>query len=544
LVQAAREVARHCALTVPQRKWGKLTYRECDFEALNRETNAVALYLQSRGVVRGQRVLMMVRPGWDLIAVVFALFKLGAVPIVIDPGMGLKSFRACVAQSHPETLIGIRRATWVARVFKQDFSSVQKILTVGSCEYNRGVHRYRSCAEVFQLADTHAEELAAILFTSGSTGSPKGVCYTHGVFEAQLKAIRDCYRIEPGAIDLPMLPVFALFNPAFGATTVVPEMNPSRPASVNPARIVAAVERYQVSTSFGAPILWGKVARYCLDHQIQLPSLKRLIMAGATVSPEVIRDLRSVLPNCEIHTPYGATECLPISSISGAEILETTAKATLNGWGSCVGTVLEGMQVRIIAIRDEAWEEQAFPESLPAGEIGEIIVSGPVATQQYDELPEATRLAKIVDDSGNVWHRMGDLGYLDINGKLWFCGRKVERVQVAKSVLYTDCCEAIFNQDSEVFRSALIGLRHPHNGNVEPAIVIEPESGFFPKTKAHKKAFIDRMGSLAQSHAHTQSITHFLFFKKFPVDVRHNAKIHRLSLAKYFQSKWDSGVLE
>jgi len=389
-----------------------------------------------------------------------------------------------------------------------------------------------------------ADDLAAILFTSGSTGAPKGVCYEHGMFEAQVRLIRETYSIEPGEIDLPMLPVFALFNPALGMTTVVPEIDPSRPASVDPAKIVQAIQQEQVTNSFGSPTLWGKIADHCLTGNISLPSLRRVLCAGAPVPSTLWEKSHRFLPNGKLHSPYGATEALPVSSISSAEI-EPLARAEARPLtddkpsrpnqelpsdfvGACVGRPVNEIEVKVIAISDDPFATLAETRELPTGQIGEFIVRGPVVTKTYDARPEATTGAKIPDATGGVWHRMGDCGYLDAEGRLWFCGRRAERVITANGTMFTEPCEQAFRPLPGVARCALVGLGSC--GSQIPALVVQPSK----KLSAREKGLLAaELRERARQHTQTESITQFFFHLSFPVDVRHNAKIHRLTLAKW-----------
>ena len=475
----------------------------------------------------------MVKPGLKLILLSFAMFRIGAVPVVIDPGMGLKNFLNCVRTTEPDALVGIPLAHAVKAVFRKPFSSVKHAAKVGKGAAFSEVLDSMPTTPA-EPALTQANELAAILFTSGSTGAPKGVCYEHRMFEAQVEMIRSEYDIQPGEVDLPMLPIFALFNPAMGMTTVVPEMNPSRPATVDPAKIVQAIQQNKVTSSFGSPVLWTKIGRYCQAHNIQLPSLKRILMAGAPVSSAIMRMFEPILPNGAIHTPYGATESLPVSTISAKRVLANTWKKTERGAGTCVGKAFKEIDTRIIPLTIEPVKSMDAVTSLGKGEIGELCVHGPVVTQKYNALPEATAKAKIADpDGGPLWHRMGDLGYIDEAGDIWFCGRMAERVETAPNIFsYTDPCEAIANKVEGVFRSALIGLGE--RPNQEPAIVIEPEPASWPKSKKDQTAFADRIRVALNKHEHTATIQKVFFQKKFPVDVRHNAKIHRLTLKRQF----------
>jgi acyl-CoA synthetase (AMP-forming)/AMP-acid ligase II len=506
---------------------GSIQYVSRSFAELEADASAAAHYLHQLGIGRGTRVLLMVKPGLDLIRVVFALFKIGAVPIVIDPGMGLKRFLGCVRHSKPEAIVGIPAAIWLARIFRPSFKGV----AVKAMVNRRFSTKLATQAQLgaFPVVDSAADELAAILFTSGSTGPAKGVLYEHGMFMAQVEAIRAQYGIEPGEVDLPMLPVFALFNPALGMCTVVPEMNPSRPATVDPRKIVRAIQQNQVTNSFGSPALWRKIARHCKANDIVLPSIRRILMAGAPVPPALMEQMRAIIPNGEIHTPYGATEALPVSSISASEVLQNTAGQTRQGAGTCVGQPLPGVEVRVVEATDGVIHSIDETKVLGVDEVGELMVKGPSVTQGYDKLPEADAKTKVTDGSGH-WHRMGDLARIDKKGRLWFCGRMVERVLTLDGPLYTDCCEAIFNQHAKVYRSALIDT-----GGGNPAIVIEPESGCFPTSEAARGSFCKELAQLAMQNPMTERIDRFFFKKSFPVDVRHNAKIHRLSLAQKYQ---------
>jgi acyl-CoA synthetase (AMP-forming)/AMP-acid ligase II len=561
LPDIARAHPAVCAVRAPvgddPARPGHIKYAELSFAELDAEADATARLLQSRGIARGTRVLLLVRPGLDLLRCAFALFKLGAVPILLDPGMGLKNFLACVRRSQPAALVGISRAHWLARFFPGALRSAQVRVQVGGRAWDKSLAAHRSAAP-FPVAPTAGSDLAAVLFTSGSTGAPKGVCYEHSMFEAQVRLIRDHYGIAPGEVDLPMLPIFALFNPALGMTTIVPEINPSRPAACDPARVVQAIRQNNVTNSFGSPALWARVAAYCEQSGVTLPSLRRVLVAGAPVHPGLLRRLQKILPNGTAHVPYGATESLPVSSISLSEVLGETWSATEQGRGTCVGTLFPGMSARIIPLHDGPLA--VLPPPLPLGEIGEIAVTGPVVTRAYDQLPAATTAAKIPDDSAAsqletrnskletsppVWHRLGDLGYRDAQGRLWFCGRAAERVETPSGTYYTDCVEAVFNRHPRIARCALIGLCPPHlpspPRHKTPALVVEPLPSHFPSSLADRKAFTAELLALGSSLPHTQPITEIYFQRRLPVDVRHNAKIHRLALGRRYSAQiiWD-----
>jgi acyl-coenzyme A synthetase/AMP-(fatty) acid ligase len=374
------------------------------------------------------------------------------------------------------------------------------------------------------------DETAAILFTSGSTGPAKGVVYEHGMFDAQVQAIQGCYDIRPGEVDLPTFPLFALFSVAMGMTSVIPDMDPSHPARVDPLNIVEPIRDNHATNTFGSPALWARVAEYCVDRGIRLPSLRRILIAGAPVPYRLVEMLHRVInPEADVHTPYGATESLPVASISGREVHSDCTARTRVGAGICVGKPLPGIDLRIIRITDESigtWPEELV---VPAGEVGEIVVSGPVVTNEYFGLPAATTAAKI-GDGDRLWHRMGDVGYRDAHGRIWFCGRKAHRVTTGQGTMYSVRCEAVFNEHPDVLRSALVGVGPP--GRQIPVMVVEPEGGRLP-SRSRQEAIRDELLQLARANDLTRSIETILFHRRFPVDVRHNAKINREALAAW-----------
>jgi acyl-coenzyme A synthetase/AMP-(fatty) acid ligase len=464
----------------------------------------------------------------EFVCLTFALFRLGAVVILIDPGMGYRNLRRCIGRVRPDVLIGIPPALVFSRIFPATFRTVRTRICVGRSFGVLGRSLNELCRDNSPEVSPFAagqDDLAAIIFTTGSTGPPKGVRYTHGIFHAQLELIRDYYGIGPGQVDQPGFPLFALFSTALGAKAVIPDMDPTRPAQVDPARFIRSIIDHRVTYSFGSPAIWNVVSRYCLEQGIVLP-VRKILMAGAPVSGELIERVARIMPpEGEIHTPYGATECLPIASMRGREILAETWSRTRQGKGTCVGRALPGIDIRIIRAVDgpiNSWEEVAL---LLPGETGEIVVRGPVVTRGYDNNAVEDAVAKIADGPG-FWHRMGDMGYLDDTGRLWFCGRKAHRVMTAAGIMYTLPCEAIFNEHPVVKRSALVGVGK--KGEQRPVMILELAGDRKPVDR-----LVDELRLLASTNVLTSSITTFLFHPSFPVDIRHNAKIFREKLAAW-----------
>jgi acyl-CoA synthetase (AMP-forming)/AMP-acid ligase II/pimeloyl-ACP methyl ester carboxylesterase len=518
------------AIVQPQgRRQRQFTFRELDAQS-----DAVAAGLQKIGLERGMRTVLMVPPSLEFFALTFALFKLGAVVVLTDPGMGVKNLSACLAEAEPEAFIGVPKAHLARVLLGWAKATVRIRITVGPRLGWGGTtlaHVQRlgqgSCPV---LADTRADELAAILFTSGSTGVAKGATYTHGIFAAQVEMLKQMYGIEPGEIDLPTFPLFGLFAPALGMSAIIPEMDFTRPGQVDPRKIITSIQHFGVTNLFGSPALIRRVGEYGEARGERLPTLRRAISAGAPVPARVIERFAAMLETCvEVHTPYGATEALPVATLGSHEILQETRRRTAEGAGVCVGRPVEGMTVRVIRISDEpiaVWSEELV---VAEGTVGEIVVQGPVVTRAYFNRPDLTRLAKIEDPArGSFWHRMGDLGYLDAQGRLWFCGRKSQRVQTPAGELYTIPCEGIFNAHPAVLRTALVGVQR--NGATEPVLCVERD----PHAAAPDEATLKReLAELSQKHGHTKQIRQFLLHPAFPVDIRHNAKIFREKLAAW-----------
>jgi acyl-CoA synthetase (AMP-forming)/AMP-acid ligase II len=510
---------------------GRAIYASMTFAELEAESNRYANGLTKAGIERGMRVLVMVRPGFEFLALIFALFKMGTVPVMIDPGMGVGRMLDCIRKVDLRAFVGVPLAHVVRVLRPGAFKTVEHVVTVGKRWGWGGPTLSGLRAEAaadFDTVATDADEVAAILFTSGSTGPPKGVVYEHGMFNRQVHEIQAHYGIEPGEIDLPTFPLFALFNPAMGMTSVIPDMDPTRPARVDPAKIVEAIRDHGVTNTFGSPALWKRVSEYCVQRDIKLPTLRRILIAGAPVPWHVIEKLHSVLDrDADVHTPYGATESLPVASISGKEIFAGCSDMTRRGAGTCVGHPMPGIDLRIIRISDEPIAEWSDNLLVGDGKLGEIAVSGPVVTNEYYGLPHATALAKI-RDGDRIWHRIGDIGYLDSQGRLWFCGRKAHRVVTESTTLYSVRCEAIFNEHPDVYRSALVGVGSI--GRQQSVIVVEPLSGKLP-TGRRATSFRNELLELGKANDLTRDIREILFHRSLPVDIRHNVKINREELA-------------
>lgn len=525
-----------------------LQYQELNFSELNQQSDRLAHGLNAYGIRRGMKAVLMVTPSIDFFTLTFALFKAGVVPILVDPGMGVRNLKQCFIESQPDAFIGIPKAHLARKLFGWGKGSVKHLVTVGGRSLFGGVTLETIAAhgssEPYEMLMLAQDEMAAILFTSGSTGTPKGVVYSHKMFEAQISALRDDYGIEPGERDLATFPLFSLFGPALGMASIIPEMDASKPITANPEYLFAAIDKYQCSNMFVNPALIERLGQAGVQEgqgtgasNHKLPSIKRVISAGAPATISSIKHFSQMLSDgVEVLNSYGATESLPLSKMGSQALFDTTA-ITDNGGGICVGDAISGVDIAIIAITEKPIGIWSDALRLESGKIGEIVVKGPMVSRSYYRRDSATEQAKI-KDGGMIRHRMGDLGYLDSEGKLWMCGRKAHRVDAASGKRYFSIpCERIFNTHPQIKRSALVGVEVDGDASspeIVPLLCIELDKSLPCSLGASLYA---ELNAIAEQHSQTRGIRRFLIHPEFPVDIRHNAKIFREKLAVWAQNK-------
>jgi acyl-CoA synthetase (AMP-forming)/AMP-acid ligase II len=375
-------------------------------------------------------------------------------------------------------------------------------------------------------------DLALVAFTSGATGKPKGVEFTHSNIEAQLEIFATDFGLGGASpdnplLDLPLLPIFSLFTLALGVGSVYAPLDPAKPLSLDPARIVHIIRDQRINFSFGSPTLWNKISEYCVRSATRLETLQRVFMAGAPVPINTLARLADLLPNGMAYTPYGATEALPVTLLSAAEILDRRQRGVLElpakggEVGTYVGHPVSGVELIVAGV-----SEQGELTGCAPFEIGEVLVTGRNISVAYLNNPSATMRAK-VQANGKLWHRLGDLGYLDTDGGLYFCGRQVHAIVAPERTLYSIPVERIFNTDPRVRRSALIAV------GGKPGLVVEPHPESWPESAADEQMLLNDIAKIGSSSPLTAGIQQFYLCQNFPVDARHNAKIFRDKLGQW-----------
>lgn len=476
------------------------TYKSYTFNELEKRINQFANKFSALGVKPQDKVLIFIKPNIDFCAITFALFKLGAVSVFIDPGMPKKMFFKCIRELKPDVLVGLPLVHLFSWFLPSVFKSIRVFITNSSFGGIRAksllteIDKYPATFEIYSPKES---DLAAILFTSGGTGPAKGVEYTHDIFINQTRMLKKEFDLTIKDTDIPGFSLFSFFTLAMGMTSVIPDMNFAKPAKCDPALLYKNIADYKATFLAGSPAIWERLADYCLAHNLTLPSVKYVTMFGAPVKNSLHEKFMRILPGGTTYTPYGATECLPVSNISGIDVLTNHKFATESGAGICVGKPLSGVKVMILDPDENG--------------IGEILVNSPNVTKKYYQNPKETEASKKLIH-GELWHKMGDVGYLK-DELLWFCGRSKHIVTVNGKRIYPVQVEGMINALLENTRSAVI-----QDGD-KASLVIEGE--------AHEPT-----RELARAKLSRDIFTSVYFSANFPVDIRHNIKIDRIKLAQ------------
>jgi len=490
------------------KKWQTVTYQQ-----LADLAEGFAAGLLAGGAVPNMTAVLMTPPSVDFFALAFAMLKVGVVPIILDPAIGLKKVGECVAEARPDIFIGNTLTHALRILFGWGKDSVKYHFTIETVKGQR--------SKVKNPITNSQSPSAAIIYTSGSTGIPKGVLFSHENFLAQLDLLVETFRIAPDEMDLPAFPLYALIDALLGVTSVIPDISFPVPGKTDPAKVIDAIQRFNVTNMFASPVVLELLSKYGVPRGVKLPSLKRIITAGAPATIQLQNDFRKLLNDeTDLFGIYGATEVLPIAKVESREIFELKEK-TAKGAGVCLGKPVSGAKARIVNISDDVMEAWQDSFEVKPNVVGEITVQGGVVTERYIVREEANRISKIQHENGII-HRMGDVGYFDEAGRLWYCGRKSHRVMTEDGVMFTEQLEGIFNTHPLVFRAALVAVRR------EPVLWVELKS----RVWTNKDKIRSELKELAKDHPQASKIKVFLFMKKFPTDVRHNSKIIREELAK------------
>lgn len=508
---------------------------------LERVARATAAFA-AHGIGHGARTVLLTPPGADFVVAAFALLARGAVPVLIDPGIGIRRVGPALRGVAPTAFVGSERAH-VARRLLRWAPTAQRHVVTGPPSRARsfGGAGAATLAELERGSATTADHTgwtprsatdeAALLFTSGSTGTPKAVVHRHPHLAATLTALRTLYDLRPGEVTVATFPPFALFGPALGQTTVLPDMDFTRPAVADPGHLRDLVADHGADLLFASPALLATLAR----HGRPLPSLRLVVSAGAPVPGHVVGAIAALLPDgAAVTTPYGMTEALPLCVIGGDELL-ATVDLHHPPRGVCVGVPAPGTDVLVIDVDDRPLPTVGVAAQLADGRVGELVARGPQVTEAYAGRPAATARAKTSWD-GRTAHRTGDLAWRDARGRVWFCGRVVHRVTTPTGPVDPLPVEQLVLGHPAVERAALVAVGDA--GAMRPVLVVQPAATAVPASwrpggRTRRAGLVAELRARLDAHPHGAVVDAILLRRRIPVDARHNAKIGYEQLARW-----------
>jgi acyl-CoA synthetase (AMP-forming)/AMP-acid ligase II/pimeloyl-ACP methyl ester carboxylesterase len=510
----------------------RLKYNMLSYSELKARTIQYQRGLISLGMSPGKKIIMLLSPCHDFLAFTYAILACGGVPVFIDSGIGTQKLCECIQKSQAQGVILSSKAQILYLLKrKKIFSGMTIVVNASPVPIGFGANLdfflNFSAAET-QIFKADPNAMAMVAFTSGATGCPKGAIFTNENLAAQLQIFQRHFKLAPEERDLPLLPIFSLYSCALGSAPVFYPISPGKPLDLDPEQVCKAINDLGIRTSFGSPTLWAKIAEFIEVQPTQLSSLRKIFIAGTSVPSKLISILNKVIPGAEIFTPYGATEALP-TTLSPARDLPQIPSLASNGMsGIAIGKILPEVELKIIQIVEGPIFEDSQIQELDFLAIGEIIVSGDNISKSYLLNDAANANNKIILSSGQIWHRIGDTGYQDSEGNLYYCGRVAHITKsllsdTTQEVLFSEPVELVFNNHIKIRRTALIYLSDQRKS----ALAVEPEPKYFPRSLEEYNSFVCDLRELATSTNFTRNIKDFFFFKSFPVDARHNAKIFR-----------------
>ncbi|WP_188109287.1 alpha/beta fold hydrolase [Paeniglutamicibacter gangotriensis] len=497
---------------------------------LGRRVNDLAAGLAQIGVKPGDRVNLLVPPGIELTALIYACLRLGAVIVVADAGLGTKGLGRAIRGAGPSYLIGIDRALTGARVLNwpgiriaagEMSAAKRKLLgvqhTIGELlESGAGA---AAGGTDFTPAGPDAD--AAVLFTSGSTGPAKGVVYTHRQLAAMRDTLRETYNLKAGSALVAGFAPFALLGPALGATSVTPDMDVTAPRTLTASALADAAAAVNATTVFASPAALANVldTKDSLDaSQLKvLAGVSLMMSAGAPIPEPLMAKVQELVPQARVHTPYGMTEALPVTDIDLDGI-----RAAGSGNGVCVGTPVAGARVAIAALDAEG---TAGSEPLQTPNLtGEILVRAPHVKDRYDRLWITEQLSTSIPG----WHRTGDVGHLDETGRLWVEGRMGHVLRTPAGATTPVAAEQAAESVHGAGRAALVGVGPAGT----QAAVIVMESVPSARRAGPAPEALARAVRAAVAPTGTE-VSAVLVVPDLPTDIRHNSKIDRAKLASW-----------
>lgn len=519
ILKAARQNPQRLALSIPR---ADDQYRSCDevtYEQLLDRAATIQYGLAQKGLNCGDRVLVIAAPGVALYALAIALLGAGMVPVLIDRGMSRQRMMAAIRASGAKAAVGERKILRLWWLFAPLWSLPRFALDQKAPGVPTLPKPQSGSDQTFQCVPLAPNHHGLITFTSGSTGLPKGADRTHNSLIEQHRAIRAHWPDVEDDLDSPCFPVLVLHNLCCGISTLMPATDLAHPGQANAPAVLEQLQHNQVTRVACAPAYLTRLVDAAQVSGITLPAIRSVVVGGSTMGEALTQSCQRLFPNARIRIVYGSTEAEPIADIDLPELIQNWHR----GEGHLVGKPADMVEVKIIPPGQpmaNASHLETIPQ--PPGQIGEILVSGPHVLQGYVDNPEANRENKIPRHNGGVWHRTGDAGYLDEEGRIWLVGRMKDALLVHGEIRYPFPAEKALDSLPGVRRSALLPPM-ADSGDADSILVVEGQ----PEIPA--------LGDILSSYGYQK--TRIYRVKTMPVDGRHNSKIDRSALVTLIQKK-------
>lgn len=531
--------------------------RQLSWRELAEKVDHDAEVLRDLGVQAGTRVNLMVPPGSRLTTLIYACLKIGAVIVVADTGLGMKGLTRALRGASPEFLVGIpqallaaRTAGWPGRRIVAGTAHSSTLAMLGA-EAGIDSHTVLEPQPTTPWNAPQPDNVAAILYTSGSTGPAKGVAYTHRQLSSMRDAIQNTYGIAEGSGLVAGFAPFALLGPALGVTSVTPDMDVTKPKTLTAKALAQAVAAIRATVVFASPAALMNVVDTREDmndaEREAMEGVGRLLSAGAPITIPLLEAVAGVCPKAKLHTPYGMTECLPLTDINLGQIREADQDSHPEdgvlgaGSGVCVGTPVYGARVQVVPLDDDG-RPTGDPTHSP-NITGEIIAGAPHAKDHYDRLWWTERASDTIPG----WHRTGDVGHFDASGRLWVEGRLTHVLSTEDGILTPVAGETAAEKITGVRRAAVVGVG-PWGAQV-PVVVVERDVSQAPEgtrriADGPAPQTLARAVRSSIESATGLRVAAVLQVREHPTDIRHNSKIDRPRLAAWATSVLSGGKVK
>jgi len=520
----------------------KMAYSHLTFRQLNQQSDDIARGLQRSGVVRGTKTALQMTPGIQWFAVTYALLKIGAVPVLIQPSLGFRHIAQCIKAVEPEALITSPQFSMIQMMYPKYYQSVHLQINTGRNWFKKGLSLLdlqQNEPGPFQIADIRDQDHGMIVFsTSNEVDVPKPIILTHKMLNATMSLMESVLNLCSESLLLSTFPFFMILSPALGLRQIIPSLNSIQSPKIDPRMIIESIWDHGITHLLMTPTQLMVLENFLRDAGIFLHSIQRILSWGEAYPAEELQKFHYFVNNSsQVFPVYGIAEAPLVTTLGSHEIVSETQIKTERGFGLCQGKIITDMDMKIIEVSDRPIDNWSDDLMIEGSNIGELVVKGEAVSNKYANSVKADALTKIPDGK-NMWHRTGDVGWIDSNGYFWFCGRKKDRIIISEDeTLYTIPCEAVFMRHQRVHRCIIVGVGPvPYQ---TPVLIIElapGDSGKYISTLTHE------LMDLAQAYPHTGNIKNILFRKRFPVHPIFHQKINRKQLTVWAAKKLGKSI--